>query len=78
MQEFQRFIGQRVIVTAPIGRDNFGRRDGSMIRFAGECESLGPNELLGYPLQICVGRMPVQIQSLSQIQLAPVKGFFRS
>lgn len=37
----------------------------------GICELLGPNEYLNIPLQITVGRLPITLESLSQIELMP-------
>jgi hypothetical protein len=69
MEDFQRFIGKRVTVTAPIGRDNAGRRNGSNVVVAGTCDSLGPNKHLEIPLQIVVDRMPITVNSVNQVQM---------
>lgn len=37
----------------------------------GNCYYVGPNEVLNWPLQITVDRMPLTIDSLDQISLEP-------
>ena len=63
------FIGKRVIVRAPIGRDEKGKSNKKMIEFGGMCDYIGPNPHLKYDLVIIVNRMPVELQSIDQVKL---------
>jgi hypothetical protein len=60
-------LGKRVTVRVPLGRNEKGVRDGSMIEIAGTCTYIGPNEMLRRMLQITIGRMPIALSNMNQI-----------
>lgn len=57
----EKYIGKRVIVAEGPNNPSAG----------GICTYIGPNEMLNWPLQITVDRMPLVIDSLDQVSLAP-------
>ena len=62
-------IGKKIKVKT-ILRDDRGRKVLGKYSFVeGICEYVGPNKHLGYELQITVGRMPIEINSINDIKL---------
>ena len=65
----QFLIGQRVRVKVPF-RDNFGKVVPNQFTTAcGVCEFVGPNPRLGWELQITIGRMPVKVEHVNDIEI---------
>jgi len=60
-------VGKRLNVRVPEGRDDNARRNHKLIEFAGVCDYIGPNKVLGYELMVVIGRMPVQLTHINQI-----------
>jgi hypothetical protein len=63
------FIGKRIIVRVPIGRDDSGKSNGKMTEVAGVCDYTGPNKVLGIPIIAVINRMPIELNSLNQITI---------
>lgn len=68
--EVQKYLGKRVLVPFP-ERDNFGKLTGNKVMIGGVVTvEPGPNKLLGIPLQVCIDKTPVELNSLNDIILA--------
>lgn len=62
------FLNKKVIVKAP-GRDENGSTSMEIIEIHGLCTFVGENKILGYPLEIIVDRMPIQLTNINQVKL---------
>jgi hypothetical protein len=60
-------VGKQVTVNAPFLRDNFGKNVKGVTSIRGVCTFIGPNELLGIPLQITIDRMPIELNHINDI-----------
>jgi hypothetical protein len=66
---FKDFIGKRIQVKVPIGRDDFGKSNGKMTEVGGICNHIGHNKILGMPIVVVINRMPIELESLKQITI---------
>jgi len=64
----QNFLNKRVEVLV-LGRNDQGKRSVEFVKVAGLCTYIGENKLLGYPLEIIVDRMPIQLSNINQVKL---------
>ncbi len=64
----QKFLNKRVEVSTT-NRDPYGRKSSELIKICGLCTYIGENKLLGYPLEIIVDRMPIQLNNINQVKL---------
>jgi hypothetical protein len=74
MKELQHIVGKRVRVKDCV-EVNYGTNHGKIkVDVIGEVTYIGSNKYLGWPLQITVGRTPLQLESLKQIELIENEG----
>ena len=64
-------IGSKIIAKVKnAARDNKGKLiPGKYIEVGGIIEYLGPNEYLGWPLQVTINRCPFELDKITDIQI---------
>ena len=76
--EIQRYLGKRVLVPFP-ERDDKGKLTEKTTVIGGICTvEPGPNPHLDVPLQICVDKTPVRINSLNDITIVDNENLFNT
>ena len=63
------FVGKRVEVKIPFRNDQGKVVPNKFDTVCGVCKYIGPNEILGWAMQVTIGRMPIPIRHIYDVKL---------